>query len=128
MRVDPLRFLISPRIAASLISFPLLTAFFDLVGIVGGYLTGVLLLSVNGGAYFYRIHSYVDMTDIRGGFIKSLVFAVIVSVTCCYMGYFTHLRTDAYGAKSVSLSTTSAVVVSCIMILVSDYVVTSFLM
>jgi phospholipid/cholesterol/gamma-HCH transport system permease protein len=128
MRVDPLRFLISPRIAASLISFPLLTAFFDLVGIVGGYLTGVLLLGVNGGAYFYRIHSYVDMTDIRGGFIKSLVFAVIVSVTCCYMGYFTHLRTDAYGAKSVSLSTTSAVVVSCIMILVSDYVVTSFLM
>ena len=128
MRIDPLRFLISPRIAASLISFPLLTAFFDLVGIVGGYLTGVLLLGVNGGAYFYRIHSYVDMTDIRGGFIKSLVFAVIVSVTCCYMGYFTHLRTDAYGAKSVSLSTTSAVVASCIMILVSDYVVTSFLM
>ena len=128
MRIDPLRFLISPRIAASLISFPLLTAFFDLVGIVGGYLTGVLLLGVNGGAYFYRIHSYVDMTDIRGGFIKSLVFAVIVSVTCCYMGYFTHLRTDAYGAKSVSLSTTSAVVVSCVMILVSDYVVTSFLM
>ena len=128
MRIDPLRFLISPRIAASLISFPLLTAFFDLVGIVGGYLTGVLLLSVNGGAYFYRIHSYVDMTDIRGGFIKSFVFAVIVSVTCCYMGYFTHLRTDAYGAKSVSLSTTSAVVASCIMILVSDYVVTSFLM
>jgi phospholipid/cholesterol/gamma-HCH transport system permease protein len=128
MRIDPLRFLISPRIAASLISFPLLTAFFDLVGIVGGYLTGVLLLGVNGGAYFYRIHSYIDMTDIRGGFIKSLVFAVIVSVTCCYMGYFTHLRTDAYGAKSVSLSTTSAVVASCIMILVSDYVVTSFLM
>ncbi len=128
MRIDPVRFLISPRIAASLISFPLLTAFFDLVGILGGYLTGVLLLGVNGGAYFYRIHSYVDMTDIRGGFIKSLVFAVIVSVTCCYMGYFTHLRTDAYGAKSVSLSTTSAVVVSCVMILVSDYVVTSFLM
>jgi phospholipid/cholesterol/gamma-HCH transport system permease protein len=128
MRIDPIRYLISPRIAAAIISFPLLTAFFDLVGIVGGYITGVLLMGVNGGSYFYRIHSYVDMTDIRGGFIKSLVFAVIVSVTCCYMGYFTHLRTDAYGAKSVSLSTTSAVVVSCVMILVSDYVVTSFLM
>src|ERR1700690_1213125 len=79
--------------------------------------TGVLVLGVNGGSFFYRIHSYVDMTDIRGGFIKSLVFAVIVSVTCCYMGYFTHLRIDAYGAKSVSPSTTSAVVVSCVMIL-----------
>jgi len=128
MRIDPLRYLISPRIAASIISFPLLTAFFDLIGIFGGYLTGVVLLGVNQGAYFYRIHTYVDMVDIRGGFIKSLIFAVLVSTICCYQGYFAHLRTDSYGAKSVSLSTTSAVVFSCVMILVSDYVVTSFLM
>jgi phospholipid/cholesterol/gamma-HCH transport system permease protein len=128
MRIDPQRYIISPRIAAAIISFPLLTAFFDLVGILGGYLTGVLLLGVDSGAYFYRIHSYVDLVDIRGGFIKSIVFAVLVSTACCYQGYFTHLRTDSYGAKSVSLSTTSAVVFSCVMILISDYVVTSFLM
>jgi phospholipid/cholesterol/gamma-HCH transport system permease protein len=128
MRIDPVRYLISPRIAASIISFPLLTAFFDLIGILGGYVTGVVLLGVNKGAYIHRIHSYVDIVDIRGGFIKSLVFAVLVSTTCCYQGYFTHLRTDSYGAKSVSLSTTSAVVLSCVMILASDYVVTSFLM
>lgn len=128
MRIDPIRYLISPRIAASVISFPLLTAFFDLIGIIGGYLTGVVLLGVNKGAYFYRIDAYVDLTDIRGGFIKSLVFAVLVSTICCYQGYFTHLRTDSYGSKSVSLSTTSAVVLSCIMILISDYVITSFLM
>jgi phospholipid/cholesterol/gamma-HCH transport system permease protein len=70
----------------------------------------------------------VDIVDIRGGFLKSLVFAVLVVTICCYQGFFTHLRTDSYGAKSVSLSTTSAVVMSCVMILVSDYVVTSFLM
>ncbi|HMK60612.1 MAG TPA: ABC transporter permease [Dissulfurispiraceae bacterium] len=128
MRIDPLGFLVSPRVAAALISFPLLTAFFDLVGILGGYLTGVILLGVNKGAYFSRIHSYVDWSDIRGGFIKSVVFAVIVSITCCYMGYFTHLRSGVYGAKSVSISTTSAVVISCVLILVADYIVTSFLM
>lgn len=128
MRIDPLRYLISPRIAASIISFPLLTAFFDLVGILGGFLTGVVLLGVDRGAYFYRIHTYVKLVDIRGGFIKSLVFAVLVSTICCFQGYFTHLRADSYGAKSVSLSTTSAVVLSCVMILISDYVVTSFLM
>lgn len=128
MRIDPQRYLISPRIAASIISFPLLTAFFDLLGILGGYLTGVVLLGVDKGAYFYRIRSHVELVDIRGGFIKSLVFAVLVSTICCYEGYFTHLRTDSYGAKSVSLSTTSAVVISCVMILISDYVVTSFLM
>jgi len=128
MRIDPLRYLISPRIAAAIISFPLLTAFFDLMGILGGYLTGVVLLGVDKGAYFYRIHRYVDIVDIRGGFIKSIIFAVLVATICCYQGYFTHLRTDSYGSKSVSISTTSAVVISCVMILVSDYVVTSFLM
>lgn len=128
MRIDPQRYLISPRIAASIISFPLLTAFFDLIGILGGYLTGVVLLGVDKGAYLSRIYTYVELVDVRGGFIKSLVFAVLVSTICCYEGYFTHLRTDSYGAKSVSLSTTSAVVFSCVTILISDYIVTSFLM
>ena len=128
MRIDPLRYLISPRIAASVISFPLLTAFFDLIGILGGYLTGAVLLGVNKGAYFYRISSYVEMTDIRGGFIKSVVFALLVSTVCCYQGYFTHLRSDSCGSKSVSVSTTSAVVLSCVMVLIADYAVTSLLM
>jgi phospholipid/cholesterol/gamma-HCH transport system permease protein len=128
MRIDPLRYLISPKIAASVISFPLLTAFFDLIGILGGYLTGVMLLGASGGTYFSRIQSSVDLVDIRGGFIKSLVFAVIVSTICCYQGYFTHMRKDSYGAKGVSLSTTSAVMLSCMTILIADYVVTSILM
>jgi phospholipid/cholesterol/gamma-HCH transport system permease protein len=128
MRIDPVRYLISPRVAASIISFPLLTAFFDLIGIFGGYLTGVLLLGTNGGTYFYRVQSSVDIVDIRGGFIKALVFAVIVSTICCFQGYFCHLRTQGFGAKAVGLATISAVVLSCVMILIADYVVTSFLM
>lgn len=128
MRVDPVRYLISPRIAASIISFPLLTAFFDLIGIIGGYITGVLLLGTNAGTYFYRVQSSLDMVDVRGGFIKSLVFAVIVSCICCFQGYFCHMQTDGYGSKAVGLATISAVVLSCIMVLIADYVVTSFLM
>jgi phospholipid/cholesterol/gamma-HCH transport system permease protein len=128
MRVDPIRYLISPRIAASIISFPLLTAFFDLIGIIGGYLTGVLLLGTNGRTYFYRVQSSLSMVDVRGGFIKALVFGAIVSCICCFQGYFCHMRTDGYGAKAVGLATVSAVVLSCVLILVTDYVVTSFLM
>ncbi|HET6420957.1 MAG TPA: ABC transporter permease, partial [Geobacteraceae bacterium] len=128
MRIDPLRYLVSPRIAASIISFPLLTALFDLIGILGGYLTGVALLGVNKGAYFSKIYTNVDISDIRGGFIKSVVFAVLVSTICCYEGYFTHRRSESHGAKSVSVSTTSAVVLSCILILVADYAITSLLM
>lgn len=128
MRIDPLGYLISPRIAAALVSFPILTAFFDLIGILGGYLSGVILMGANAGAYTYRIDASVEWLDVRGGFIKSIVFAVLVITICCFQGYFTHLRTDSHGSKSVSLSTTSAVVLSCVMILVSDYVVTSFLL
>jgi phospholipid/cholesterol/gamma-HCH transport system permease protein len=128
MRIDPLGYLISPRIAAALISFPILTAIFDLIGILGGYLSGVILMGANSGAYTYRIDASVEWLDVRGGFIKSIVFAVLVITICCFQGFFTHLRTDSYGSKSVSLSTTSAVVLSCVMILVADYVVTSFLL
>lgn len=127
MRIDPLRYLISPRITASIISFPLLTALFDLVGILGGYVSGVLLLGANASTYVYRVQTSMDMKDITDGLIKSVVFAVIVSTVCCYQGYFTHMRTDSHGAKAVGLSTTSAVVLSCVLILVSDYVVTSLL-
>ncbi len=128
MRIDPVRYLVSPRIAASIISFPLLTAMFDLIGIIGGYLTGVLLLGVNAGSYFYRVQSSVEMEDITSGFVKAVVFAVIVSTVCCFQGYFTHMQKDSYGAKAVGVSTTSAVVLSCVLILISDYVVTSLLL
>jgi phospholipid/cholesterol/gamma-HCH transport system permease protein len=128
MRIDPFRYLISPRITASLISFPLLTALFDFIGIIGGYISGVMLLGLNAGVYSHSIQSNVDMKDLTDGFIKAIVFAVIVVTVCCYQGYFVHMREDSHGAKAVGLATTSAVVTSCVLILVSDYVVTSLLL
>jgi len=127
MRIDPLGYLVSPRIAAAIISFPILTALFDLIGIFGAWVSGCLLLGVNSGTYFFRVVSSPDMADIMGGFYKSIVFGLLIVTTCCFQGFFTHMRTDSFGAKSVSLSTTSAVVISCVMILVSDYIVTSFI-
>jgi len=127
MRINPIRYLISPKIAAAIISFPLLTAVFDLIGIMGGYISAVVLLGLNGGVYLHSIQTYVVMSDITNGFIKSIVFAVIVATVCCYQGYFAHMRKDSHGAQAVGLATTSAVVLSCVLILVSDYVVTSLL-
>ncbi len=127
MRIDPLGYLISPRIAAAIISFPILTTFFNLIGILGAWVSGCLLLGVNSGTYFFRVVSSTQMDDIMGGYYKSIVFGLLVVTICCFQGFFTHMRTDSYGAKSVSLSTTSAVVYSCVMILVSDYIVTSFI-
>ena len=127
MRIDPLGYLISPRIAAAIISFPILTTFFNLVGIIGAWFSGCVLLGVNSGTYFYRVVASPQMDDIMGGYYKSIVFGLLVVTICCFQGYFTHMRTDSYGAKSVSLSTTSAVVISCVMILISDYVVTALI-
>ena len=108
-----------------LIAFPLLTAIFDVVGILGGYMTGVLLLGVNEGAYFHGIESSVLMPDVIEGFIKSAVFALLVALICCYQGYNAHRRRDGMGPEAVANATTSAVVISCVLVLVADYVVTS---
>ena len=128
MHINPLRYVVSPKITAAIISFPLLTAVSDLVGIFGGYISGVVLLGLNGSVYWNSVQTYVAMSDITNGFTKSLVFAVIVATVCCYQGYFAHMRKDSHGAQAVGLATTSAVVVSCVLILISDYVVTSLLL
>lgn len=127
MGIDPIRFLVSPKLAAMLISLPLLTAMADVVGIIGGYLTGVLMLGINSGIYFSRVESSVQMADITGGFIKSAVFAVVIITVCCFKGFYTHEGSE-YGAKGVSVSTTSAVVLACVLVLVTNYILTSLLL
>ena len=128
MDINSMGYLVSPRLVASLISFPLLTAVFDVIGIIGGYITGVLMLGINQGAYFYRIASSVTMTDVSGGFIKAIIFGLLVSTICCRQGYYTNMRRDSVGPEAVGNATTSAVVISCVLILAADYVITSFLL
>ncbi len=127
MDINPVRFMVSPKLGAALISFPLLTAMCDVVGIMGGYLTGVALLGIDSGIFFARIYSTIQLRDVTEGFIKSLVFAVVVTTICCYNGFNAHRGTE-YGAKSVSMATTTAVVISCVLVLVTDYVLTSLLL
>lgn len=128
MDVDPVRYLVGPRFAAALISFPLLTAMFDIIGMAGGHLTGVTMLGVGPGVYWGRIYDSVVLDDITEGFVKSLVFALLVASVSCWRGYYTHRQPGGFGARGVGLSTTSAVVVSCVSILAADYALTSFLL
>ncbi|MDL2279381.1 ABC transporter permease [Desulfovibrio sp. OttesenSCG-928-G11] len=128
MDINSMEYLVAPRITASLISFPLLTSVFTFVGIMGGYATGVLMLGINSGVYFSRIEGSVRWEDVFGCLSKSVVFALIVVAVCCYKGYFAHMRKDGMGAEAVGNATTSAVVLSCILLLVADYVLTSMLL
>lgn len=128
MSIDPLGYLVGPRLLAALICFPLLTAVFDLIGIFGGYVTGCLLLHVDGGVYWNRVFESVDWLDVQGGFIKSLVFGLVTIMICAYRGFNTHRKASFPGVRGVSESATRAVVWSSVMVLALDYLITSFLL
>jgi phospholipid/cholesterol/gamma-HCH transport system permease protein len=120
MALNPIRYLVVPTILAGLITFPLLTAIFDVVGIYGGYLVGVKVLGVAQGTYFGEIQTYLDLEDVTQGLLKSLSFGLLVTWVCCYKGFYTR-----YGAEGVSRATTEAVVLSSVLILVWDYFIGS---
>lgn len=87
MGIDPIRTLISPRMVAAVVSCTLLTAMFDAIGIVGGYLIGVVLLKINSGIFFYQMDFLVVLNDVISGFYKSLAFGLLVMTICCYQGF-----------------------------------------
>jgi phospholipid/cholesterol/gamma-HCH transport system permease protein len=122
MGLSPFRYFIVPNLLAAIISLPLLTAIFDVVGILGGYLVGVQLLGVGAGTYFGEMATYVDMADIMGGMYKTLTFGVLIAWVCCYKGFYA-----GFGAEGVSKATTQAVVLSSVLILIWDYFMTSVL-
>jgi phospholipid/cholesterol/gamma-HCH transport system permease protein len=125
MGLNPFRYLVVPSLVAAVISMPLLTSIFDLVGILGGYLVGVKMLGVEAGTYLGEISNHLDVADILEGIYKSLSFGVIISWVSCYKGYYT--GTSGFGAEGVSKATTQSVVLSSAMILIWDYFMTALL-
>jgi len=123
MGLNPYRYLVVPKILASAIALPLLTSIFDVVGIFGGYAVGGKLLGgIGKGTYFGEMANYIDMDDILCGFYKSITFGVLIAWTCSYKGYYA-----GFGAEGVSKATTQAVVLSSVLILFWDYIMTSIL-
>ena len=122
MAVNPVQYLVSPRIWASVIVLPLLTALADLIGILGGKFVGVDLLGIDPGVYTRRTEELVELGDIMNGLYKAAVFGAILAVIGCYKG-----MNARGGAKGVGRATTEAVVLASISILVADYMLTSLL-
>ena len=120
MGLNPYRYLVVPKLVAGMISLPLLTAIFDVVGIFGGYLVGVNLLDVSKGTYFGEMANYLDLEDVLVGVYKSFSFGILITWICCYKGYYA-----GFGAEGVSKATTQAVVLSSVLIVFWDYVMTS---
>lgn len=127
MGIRPLGYLIGPRLLAGMICFPILTTFFDLIGIFGGYITGSLLLNLDAGVYWHRVYASVQVADVLGGYLKAFVFGFVCMVICLYYGYNTHAKSQLRGVRGVSQTATRAVVCSSICVLAVDYLITSFL-
>jgi phospholipid/cholesterol/gamma-HCH transport system permease protein len=129
MAVDPYKFLMAPKFVAGVFAMPLLTAIFDVIGILGGYLIGVTLLGVNEGTYFQGMYASVEWQDIRMGLVKSLVFGLLLVWIAAAKGYNLHLeRSGGFGAEGVSRTTTDAVVLSSVSILVWDYLISAIML
>ena len=126
MGLNPYRYLVVPNLLAAMISLPLLTAIFDVMGIFGGYLIGGKLLGVGSGVYFGEMANYVKVDDVMEGIYKSFSFGVIIAWVCCFKGYYAGIFTG-FGSEGVSKATTQAVVLSSVLILVWDYFMTSIL-
>ena len=120
--IDPFQYLIVPKVLAGAIIMPFLTIFAMFFGILGGYLFSLTHLTTNPEIYIANIKNYVILGDIIGGLIKSSVFGFILAFVGCYKGYTT--KGSAYG---VGRSTTSTVVISCILILISNYLLSVLL-
>jgi phospholipid/cholesterol/gamma-HCH transport system permease protein len=119
MAVNPLQYLVAPRIIAATLMVPALTAAFDLIGVIGSYLVCTKLLFINAGPYIARLEWYMDVDDPIGGLVKASVFGMILSSVGCFYGFHTK-----GGAEGVGIATTKAVVAAGVAILISDYFLT----
>lgn len=120
MAVNPVKYLVSPRILAGVFMMPVLAIVTDFVGVLGGYFVAVKMLGVNSGVYVGRTVDFVQAQDIFDGLIKASVFGLILSIVACYHGFNT-----TGGAAGVGEAATKSVVMGCVLILVADYFLTS---
>lgn len=122
MAVDPINYLVKPRILASILVVPLLTAIYDVVGVIGSYVVAAFVLGMDWPTFAVRLQEWVDWPDIAGGLLKGAVFGAIIAIVACYKGYYT-----SGGASGVGRATTTSVVIASVSILVSNYFLSAVL-
>lgn len=120
LSADPFRFLVAPRVAAATVSLPLLVLVADVIGVMGGYLVSTGSLGFNGAIYLKNTLDFVTTDDVVSGLIKAGVFGFIIAVMGCYFGYG-----SKGGAGGVGRAATNAVVSAAVLILASNYLLTT---
>ena len=122
LATNPIKYLVVPRFLASLFVMPVLVILADIIGIIGGFLVSVYVLDQNSEVYKKRTWDFMDLEDIYIGLIKASVFGMIIAIVSCYQGFHA-----MGGAEGVGKATTRAVVLSSLLILISNYFITALL-
>jgi len=120
MAVDPLRYVVAPRFLGGVIAMPLLVAVFNVVGLFGAQLIGVQLMGVDPGAFWSQMQGAVELNDVTEGIVKSVCFGVACSLVAVHEGF-----TAKPTAQGVGLATTRTVVISSVLTLLLDYILTA---
>ncbi len=119
MSINPVRFLVLPRLLALAIMMPMLTVYTNILGIVGGAVIGATQLQVSFQAYFDNAQLYAQNKDLYVGLLKAFVFGVVIATTACHQGFST-----SEGAVGVGQATRRTVIISFLVILVLGYMLT----
>jgi len=123
MAVDPVQRILAPRFWAGVITMPLLAAVFSAVGIIGGWMVGVLMIGVDAGAFWSQMQGGVDVwKDVGNGVVKSIVFGVTVTFVALLQGYEAQPTPEG-----VSRATTRTVVVASLAVLALDFILTAMM-
>jgi len=122
MAINPVRYLVVPRVVAALVMLPILTMIANAVAVFGGYVVAVTSIGVSTHTYVTGLQDFFYMKDLLSGLIKAVFFGGIIGWMGCYYGF----RTEG-GAEGVGVATTRAVVASCVLVLISDYVLANVL-
>ena len=123
MAVDPVQRILAPRFWAGVITMPLLAAVFSAVGVIGGYVVGVVMLGVDSGAFWGQMQGGVDVwRDVGNGVVKSVVFGLTVTFIALLQGYEAHPTPEG-----VSRATTRTVVMASLAVLGLDFVLTAMM-
>jgi phospholipid/cholesterol/gamma-HCH transport system permease protein len=122
LSTNPFKYLVGPRLVAAVVTLPILVAIGDTIGIMGGYIVGTRSLGFNSYAYIKNTADFLHMDDFTSGLIKAAVFGFIIALMGCYHGF-----NSKGGAQGVGRATTNAVVSAAILILASNFALTSLL-
>lgn len=122
MGVNPIWLLVAPRVIAAVLVVPLLVTLSNLCGLLAGYIVAVYQLKVNAGIYVDSVLQYVHLLDLWKGMIKGVVLGFILSVVSCYYGYYA-----SEGPKGVGRATNRAVVLSCVLGVAANYLMSELM-